>query len=130
MSRSPLRPLILFALFLSLLAGCTSKQNGPAQAVEGYFKAMVAQDKTQITGFACASWEAQAQVDADAFAGVTAVLQDLACQVSGTDGNTTLVTCTGKIVASYNGENREFPLDGRTYQAIQESGEWRMCGYQ
>jgi hypothetical protein len=54
----------------------------------------------------------------------------MACQVTGTDGATTLVACSGKIVTSYNGENTELDLTGRTYKAVQEDSEWRMCGYQ
>ena len=127
---SPLRTIVLSILLLSFLAGCTASKNGPAQAIEGYLQAIIAQDHTRITSFACASWEAQAQTEADAFAGVSAQLQGMACQVSGQDGSTTLVTCAGKIVASYNGENTDITLVGRTYKAVQEGGEWRMCGYQ
>lgn len=130
MHRPTLRVIILSVLLLSFLASCTAQKNGAVQAVEGYLQAMVAKDNTRITGFACASWEAQAQTEADSFAGVSAQLQGLACQVSGLDGSTTLVTCSGKIVASYNGENTEINLAGRTYKAVQEGGEWRMCGYQ
>jgi len=130
MQRSIIRTLIQSVLFLSILAGCTAPKNGAVQAVENYLQAMVAKDTTKITNYACANWEAQAQTEADSFAGVTAQIQGLACQVSGTNGSTTLVTCTGKIITSYNGENTELDLSGRTYKAVQEGGEWRMCGYQ
>ena len=130
MHRPTLRVIILSVLLLSFFASCTAQNNWAVQAIEGYLQAMVAKDNTRITSFACASWEAQAQTGADSFAGVTAQLQGLACQVSGQDGSTTLVTCSGKIVASYNGENTEINLAGRTYKAVQEGGEWRMCGYQ
>jgi hypothetical protein len=130
MQHPTLRVIILSVLLLSFLAGCSAPKNGAVQAVEGYLQAMVAKDNTRITSFACASWEAQAQTEADSFAGVSAQLQGLACQVSGQNGSTTLVTCSGKIVASYNGENTDISLAGRTYKAVQEGGEWRMCGYQ
>jgi hypothetical protein len=130
MYRSIWNALLLSVLFLSLAAGCSSQQNGAAQAVENYLKAMVAKDNTQISSYACADWESQAQVEADSFAGVSAQTQDLACKVSGQDGNVTLVACTGKIVMSYNGENQELDLSARTYKAVQEGGDWRMCGYQ
>ncbi len=130
MHRPTLRVIILSTLLLSFLASCTAQKNGAVQAIEGYLQAMVTKDNTHITNFACAAWEAQAQTEADSFAGVSAQLQGLACQVSGQDGSTTLVTCSGKIVASYNGENTDINLTGRTYKAVQEGGEWRMCGYQ
>jgi len=42
-------------------------------------------------------------------------------------GSDTLVTCSGQIVASYNGENQNLALSGRTYQVVQEGGEWRYA---
>ena len=130
MYRSIIRTFILSVLSLSILAGCSTSKNGAVQTVENYLQAMVAKDTTRITNYACSTWEAQAQTEADSFAGVTAQIQGLACQVSGTNGNTTLVICTGKIITSYNSENTELDLAGRTYKAVQEGGEWRMCGYQ
>ena len=130
MYRSIIRTLILSVLFLSILTGCSTPKNGAVQAVQNYLQAMVEKDTTRITNYACSNWEAQAQIEADSFAGVTAQIQGLVCQVSGTNGSTTLVTCTGKIITSYNGENTELDLAGRTYIAVQEGGEWRMCGYQ
>ena len=82
-----------------------------------------------MTSLSCASWESQAQTEADSMTAVTARLEGLACQESGKDGSTTLVTCKGKIVATYNNEDQDIPLDGRTYKVVQESNEWRMCGY-
>ena len=130
MHRPTLRVMIIPILLLSFLVGCSGQKNAAVQAVENYLQAMVAKDNTRITSYACAAWESQAQTEADSFAGVSAQLQDVACQVSGTSGSTTLVTCSGKIVASYNGENTDIQLSGRTYKVVQEGGEWRMCGYQ
>jgi hypothetical protein len=56
-------------------------------------------------------------------------LEGLSCQDAGNADNATLVSCTGKIKASYNGENQELDLSSRTYRAVQEGGDWRMCGY-
>ncbi len=130
MRRPTLHLIILSLLLLSFLVSCTGQKSGAAQAVENYIQAMVGKDNTRITSYACAAWEEQAQTEADSFAGVSASLQDMACQVSGQDGSTTLVKCTGKIIASYNGENTEISLSARTYKAVQEGGDWRMCGYQ
>ena len=130
MPRPTLFATTLAILLLGLLASCTGQQNGAPQAVESYLKAMVAKDNTQISNYACTDYEAQAQIEADSFAGVSAQIQDLACKVSGQDNSTTLVSCTGKIVMSYNGEDSELDLSGRTYKVVQEGGDWRMCGYQ
>jgi hypothetical protein len=45
------------------------------------------------------------------------------CQTD--DGGAT-VTCSGQIVAVYNGENRDFPLG--TYSVVEEDGAWKWCG--
>ncbi len=129
MHRPFLNATVISILFLGLLAGCTTSQNGAAQAVESYLQAMVAKDNIQISNYACTDYEAQAQIDADSFAGVSAQIQNLACKVSGQDGSASLVSCNGQIVMSYNGENTELDLSARTYKAVQEGGEWRMCGY-
>ena len=36
--------------------------------------------------------------------------------------------CKGKIVATYNNEDQELDLSVRTYQVVQEGGEWLVCG--
>jgi hypothetical protein len=128
MRRLTFHTILLTLLLLSLLAGCSSTDNSAPQAVEKYLQALVGND-TQITSYTCTAWEDQAKTEADSFAGVTADLQDLACQVSEQDSDSTLVTCTGKIITSYNGENTEIDLSGKTYQAVQEDDQWLMCGY-
>jgi len=45
-------------------------------------------------------------------------------------GANALVTCQGKIVASYNGELQEFNLSARTYVVENSTGEWLVCGAQ
>ena len=44
------------------------------------------------------------------------------------DGETSLVDCTGSIIASYNDEDQELDLSVRTYQVTQEGGDWLVCG--
>ena len=34
-----------------------------------------------------------------------------------------------KIVANYGNEVLELDLSERSYQVVEEGGEWRMCGY-
>jgi hypothetical protein len=121
--------IIVLALFAWLaLYGC-SQPSGAVAAVETYVKALVARDANALKNASCAQWESNAQVELDSFTAVSISLEGLSCQEAGKDGDATLVSCTGKIKASYNGENQELDLSNRTYRAIQESSEWRMCGY-
>jgi hypothetical protein len=120
-----------FGAILLLLAACSGGQSsGPAAAVEAYLNALVSKDSDAVTNGSCAAWEAQARVEYDSFAAVTARLENLACQEGGKSGDFTLVTCTGQIIANYNGEDQAIDLSARTYQTVQEGGDWRMCGYQ
>ena len=116
---------------LLILAGCSSanKSSGAASAVEGYLQALVAKDANQMINLSCADWEGQAKVEFDSFAAVNLTLEDLKCQDAGQQGNTTLVTCMGKLIASYGTEDLQIDVAERTYQAIEEGGDWRMCGY-
>jgi hypothetical protein len=122
-------PFILAAFsFAWVLAAC-GKSDSASGAVKAYIQALVAKDADKLTGVSCAAWEEQARTELDAFAGVKTSVKDLKCQESGKDGDTTIVSCTGNIVATYGNEDQEFTLDRRSYQVVQEGGEWRMCGY-
>ena len=83
----------------------------------------------QMISLSCADWEQNARLEFDAFAGVQTELGDLQCTSSGKDGDVTLVTCTGEILATYGNEQQNFDLGGIDYRVVQEAGEWRMCGY-
>lgn len=122
---------LLVALSLVLLTACQANANAdaPAQAVVNYIEALVAKDAALLPETVCKAWEESAMVELDAFTGVNIHTEDLSCATTGTDGADQLVDCTGKIVASYNGENQEFPVDRQTYRVTQEDGQWRMCGY-
>jgi hypothetical protein len=117
------------ALAAAVLAGCGGESSAP-QAVENYLEALVAGDADRLVNLSCAEWETDARVEADAFDAVAPTLNDVSCQAAGTDGDYTLVSCTGAILATYNDERRELPLEDRTFRALFEGGEWRMCGYQ
>jgi hypothetical protein len=114
-----------------LLSACSSagKVTDAASAIEAYNQALVSKDANQLSNLSCKAWEAEAENELASFAAVTAQVENANCKVSGQDGETTLVSCSGKIVANYNGENQEIDLGQRTYKAIQEDGQWRMCGY-
>lgn len=122
--------LILFLVIsaLSLSACASSNENAPAKAVEDYLNALVAKDADRLTTLSCGDWEDDALLELDSFQAVTARLDGLACEQTGTDGNTALVLCNGKIIATYNNEDQELDLSVRTYQVVQEGGEWLVCG--
>ena len=122
--------LILFLVIsaLSLSACASSNENAPAKAVEGYLNALVAKDADRLSTLVCGDWEEEALLELDSFQAVTPRLDGLACEQTGTDGNTALVLCNGKIVATYNNEDQELDLSMRTYQVVQEGGEWLVCG--
>ncbi len=122
----------LLALALAFFAaGCQAGQSqaGAASAIEKYLAARAASDVDQMTLLSCPAWEAQARVEATSFKSMNARLQDVACTVSGTQGDSTLVTCQGKIVTTYQGEAREWSVGDHPFKVVQQDGEWRMCGY-
>jgi hypothetical protein len=130
--RLPARSLKFILMIIILLASITAceKKYGPPEAIQAYLKALVARDTDQISTLACSDWEASARTDLEAFTAVTISLQDVSCKETGSDNEVTLVSCTGKIIANYGNEVQEIDLSGRSYRAVFEGGEWRMCGYQ
>ena len=121
----------LFVIFLGLitlaLPACVS-DNAPVQAVEDYLNALVEKDADRLTTLSCGEWEDEALLELDSFQAVTARLEGLACEQTGTDGDIALVLCNGNIVATYNNEDQQLDLSVRTYQVVQEGGEWLVCG--
>ena len=111
-----------------LLTACASNTDAPAKAVEDYLNALVAKDEDRLSTLVCGAWEEDALIELDSFQAVTARLEDAACTQTGTDGDTALVHCTGKIIASYDNEDQELDLSVRTYQVTQEAGDWLVCG--
>ncbi len=119
---------ILLALALGLmfvLAACAGGSAGdPAQTVEKYLQAKVEANEQVIRSLLCSEMEANAFQEINAFTSVTgAHIEGMACQWhEGMD----VVTCEGKIVATYGTEETEFPLTA--YRVVQEDGEWKWCG--
>ena len=111
-----------------LLIACASNTDAPAKAVENYLNALVEKDTDRLSTLVCGAWEEDALIELDSFQAVTARLEDAACTQTGTDGDTALVHCTGKIILSYDNEDQELDLSVRTYQVTQESGDWLVCG--
>jgi hypothetical protein len=119
----------LLALSTLVMGACSGGGGTSAQAVQGYLEALVAGEAVEVINHSCAAWEEQAAIEAASFESVEVSLEGLACEETGADGEAALVACTGTIRAVYNGEQQELPLEGRTYRAVEEDGEWKMCGY-
>lgn len=127
--RVVLNSIALVALIMGLTA-CASQPSGTAaEAVQNYLQARVDKDVDAMIGLSCPDWEAQARVEATSFASMNAALDAVACTDVGTEGEAALVTCSGKIVTTYNGEGRDWPLEDFTFKVSDDDGEWRMCGY-
>lgn len=120
---------LLIVLATLLFTACASGgDHAPAKAVEDYLNALVAKDADRLSTLSCGDWEDDALLELDSFQAVNTRLEDVACEQTGTDGNTALVLCNGKIIATYDTENQELDLSVRTYQVVQEGGEWLVCG--
>ena len=123
--------LILFIVLIAniLLTTCASSNtNASAKAVENYLNALVAKDADRIPTLVCGEWEEDALIELDSLQAVSARLEEVSCTQTGADGNITLVNCTGNIVLTYDTEDQNIDLSHVTYQVIEESGDWLVCG--
>jgi len=130
MTRQVFNLIMMICISIGFLTGCQKQDQKPAaRVVESYLQALVAEDSNRISNLVCKDWEEQAQTELDAFIGVKASLKDMTCDQTGNDGPHILVQCKGTILATYNNENQELTLEGRTYRVIQDNGDWYVCGY-
>ncbi len=120
---------LAFFLFALVLSACALGSTA-AQSVENYYQALVDKDAERAKALSCADWEVSAQVEVDSFQAVEASLDNLKCEESGKDGEIVLVTCQGRIVMSYDGENQYLDLAGQTFRVQNAGGDWLFCGYQ
>jgi len=120
---------ILAMLLMATLSSCTQDRDGAVKAIQAYLQALVNKDTERVATLSCADWEADARTELESFTAVSVALQNLDCMETGVDGETALVSCTGKINANYGNEVLEIDLAERTFQAVYEDGDWRMCGY-
>ena len=122
--------ILLMAFVAALLLSACGSQNkdAPAKAVEDYLNALVEKNTDRLTTLSCSDWEDDALLELDSFQAVTTKLDGLACAQTGTEGETALVLCKGKIIATYNNEDQELDLSVRTYQVVQQNGDWLVCG--
>ena len=126
---SKFRFLILALLLLLAACSAASPVNSAASAVESYLQSLVRRDLNGAVNASCAAWEEQARLEYNSFEAVKLELQDVQCKETGQDSPYTLVACTGTIVANYGNEDLQIDVADRSYQVIQEGGEWKMCGY-
>lgn len=122
------RGLLLLAV---LAAGCGSAANTSpaAQAVQTYLQARVDANTDMLSTLSCRDWEAEAVAEGESFSGLTAKLEQAACTEAATADGFTIVSCSGKISTTYNGEVREWPLEARNFRVQAQAGEWLVCGY-
>jgi len=45
-------------------------------------------------------------------------------------GHQPMISADHRYILSYNGENQELDLSTRTYQVVEQSGDWLVCGVQ
>lgn len=117
------------AVFMVVACSAADQGQPAAASVSAYLEALVQKDENAMINQACAEWEEQARLEFDSFAAVEVKLEGPGCLETGMDGSITLVSCTGKLIASYGAEDLVIELNERTYQVLNEGGEWRMCGY-
>ena len=118
--------IILASLFI--VSCSSSNTDAPAQAVEDYLTALVEKDSDRLPTLVCGDWEEDALTELDALQAVSARLEDVSCQQTGTDGDTSLVNCAGSIVLTYDTEDQKIDLSVVTYQVVEENGDWLVCG--
>ena len=121
--------IFLFILISLALTACGAGDSGASQTVEGYITAIGSKDEAGLLSNSCADYEDDALLLLDSLALVEVSLADgVACQEVGTDGDTTLVNCAGKLQMSYGGEPQELVFSNLTYEVVNENGNWLVCG--
>lgn len=117
--------LLALALCLILVGACStaSTSNDPADVVLRYMAAKAKASIEDLRPLLCSRLESTLQQEAASFSGVEAKVEGASCS---RQGDTNVVTCTGKIVAVYGLQTTEFPLS--SYNVEEEDGEWKWCG--
>jgi hypothetical protein len=119
----------LAALLLvgSLLAACASAKPPAALAVENYLQALVDKDEARLVSLTCPDFEDEALLQFDSFSLVKTKLEGLDCQAQ-VQEDTAQVTCQGQILATYGTEDQQFDLSEKTFQVVNQGGDWLVCG--
>ena len=125
------RNLIIIGIIITALLAACSSDSAPNFTVEKYLQAIVEKDSAQVSTLSCGEWETNALKMLDSFQAVSAELEDLNCEETGTNPDgMSVVSCTGKIVATYGNELQEFDLSIQDYLVENLNGEWLVCGMQ
>ena len=121
--------ILLIVVLIPLLSACASgNDDASAKAVENYLTALVEKDANRLSTLSCGDWEDDALLELDSIQNVTARLEGMSCEQTGSDGSMVLVDCSGKIILTYTNEDQEIDLGVRTFEVVQEAGEWLVCG--
>lgn len=134
--------LIFLLIVVMMLAGCGGNstpaspeateapaESGAVTAVENYLTFLVNKDETNFALNLCPAYEGDGMREFRSFGAVDASLKDVSCAEDGTNGDAVLVLCTGTIELVYQGEDtRGLDLSREVYRAVQEDGEWKVCG--
>lgn len=120
-----MKKIMLAVLPLLFFAACSSGAGAdPSATVEKYLQAKADSDASTISQLLCSEMEAVLERESRTFESVSGVhIEDMACEQV---GESQIVTCEGKIVATYGTEDTEFPL--ASYRVVEEDGEWKWCG--
>ena len=121
--------IFLFFIFTFILSACRASGSGASQTVEAYITVLASKDEAALVSNSCAEWEDDALLELDSLALVEVSLTNgIACEEVGSDGDKTLVNCTGKLQMSYGGEPQELDFSKLTYEVVNENGNWLVCG--
>jgi hypothetical protein len=118
---------VLALLILFSLAACSS-QNPAVTAVENYLTALVDKNEATFVALTCPDYETDALLEFDAFSLVETKLEGPDCSLIGEEDGTALVSCQGRIVATYGNEDQTFELAERIFIVEDLDGDWLICG--
>ena len=121
--------LLLLAVLAAAGCGAATNTSPAAQAVQAYLQARVDANTDMLSLLSCKDWEAEAVAEGESFSGLTAKLVQAACKEAANADGFTIVSCSGKISTTYNGEVREWPREARNFRVQAQAGEWLVCGY-
>ena len=120
---------LVLILIFGFLSGCGKNQTLASQSVEEFFQAIVEKNQGLLVSKVCASYELDAMMDFNTFAIVKTSLENFSCQTTGENETGYDVRCEGSLNANFGDELRIFELSNRTYQVIEENGNWLICGH-
>jgi hypothetical protein len=120
-------------LLLLFMAGCSgensSNHSDAINVLDNYLQAFTEKNEAGMSKLVCEDWSSEALLEYDAFQSVKTQLEGLSCKVSGSEDDAVLITCQGKILASYQNEAQEFNLCKRIYRLEKAGPDWLVCGY-